>query len=202
MRRRISILSTTLADRIPLESTVLDVGSGNGQLSYAILQRRPDLKISGIDTFKWPEQSIPTSTFDGQLIPFTDNYFDYCLVSDVLHHCEDPRELLQEIVRVSSKGIVIKDHVSENGLDWLILSFMDWVGNRGHGVKLVYNYWSWDQWLAAFQELGLEISSTTKNLGLYPRPFSIIFDRKLHFISLLQLASPSTQKAEGQYSLQ
>jgi hypothetical protein len=62
---------------------------------------------------------------------------------------------------------------------------MDWVGNRGHNVVLPYNYLSRDDWRKAFSSAELSMVANTERLGLYPRPFSWLFDRSLHFVALL-----------------
>jgi len=170
-------------------STALDVGSGNGRVASEILRSRPDLSIQGLDTLVWPEQQIATTQFDGKNIPFEDNSFDFCIASDVLHHCEHPEELLAEMVRVASKGVVLKDHIAESRFQELLLGLMDWVGNRGHGVNLAYSYWPWSQWLVAFEKVGLDVIRVKHNLSLYPFPLTWILDRKLHFACLLYLSN-------------
>ncbi len=107
------------------------------------------------------------------------------LFVDVLHHTRDPIVLLREAKRVARKGIVIKDHCSDDLFDYWTLRFMDWVGNAPHGVVLPYNYWSRQQWLAAFAELQLKVAVWQDRLGLYPSPASFLFERKLHFIAVL-----------------
>ncbi len=165
---------------------ILDVGSGNGMLAKNVMQLRPDVYIEGVDIMEWPDPFIPVRKFDGESIPARVGEWDYCLVSDVLHHCAVPENLLSEMVRVSGKGLILKDHVAETLWDRAVLSFMDWFGNRGHGVGLTYNYWSWRQWEAAFCRNGISPRVTQNRLRLYPFPFSMVFERDLHFLSLLE----------------
>jgi hypothetical protein len=66
------------------------------------------------------------------------------------------------------------------------LSLMDWVGNARHGVNLPYAYWTESQWEAAFHELGLRVSQRRDALALYPWPASLLFDRRLHFLAVLE----------------
>ena len=173
-----------VAEILPKNVRLLDVGSGNGQLAKYIMTERPDIYVEGLDIMDWPEQLIKITRFDGETIPFKDSEWDYCMVSDVLHHCEDPRKLLAELVRVAKRGVVIKDHISDTSFDYYILCAMDWMGNRGHGVRLAYEYYSTTQWEKVFQDFRLRPEITLNNLGLYPFPFSWIFDRHLHFISI------------------
>lgn len=168
------------------ECTILDVGSGNGNLAFAIIQMRPDIHIQGVDVLLWPLQKIPTIKFDGKTIPAKDSEWDYCLVSDVLHHCDEPSQLLTELKRASKKGVIVKDHIADSRYDHAVLSFMDWFGNRGHGVSLTYKYWSWERWRTEFANQDLLPRQIVRKLNLYPWPLSWVFDRRLHFIALLE----------------
>ncbi len=183
MARRIPRLASHLVEFFPENVCVLDVGSGDGQLASLIMEKRPDIRIEGLDVLLWPEQAIETSQFDGHSIPFSDGEWDFCMACDVLHHCEDPVELLSEMTRVAKLGIVLKDHLSNSPIDHFTLCLMDWVGNRGHGVELPFNYYSSVEWNEAIESVGLHLDMTVNRLKLYPHPFSWFFDRDLHFVS-------------------
>ncbi|MBX7255217.1 MAG: class I SAM-dependent methyltransferase [Candidatus Hydrogenedentes bacterium] len=187
MKRRARALSSHIASMLPKSSRVLDIGAGNGKLARAIMGLRPDVRIDGVDTMLWPERLIDVREFDGTKIPHGDGAYDACLLSDVLHHAKAPITLLCEAVRVARMGIVIKDHVAESRWDIAALRFMDWFGNRGHGVTLVYDYWDWQTWNNAFNQTGLKIDRMERKLGLYPFPVSLLFDRKLHFVAYLEI---------------
>ena len=64
-----------------------------------------------------------------------------------------------------------------------ILAFMDWIGNRSHGVALPYNYWSSKQWQEAWRQLGSEPDQYITNIGLYPWFAKPVFEHGLHFIA-------------------
>ncbi|MCS6758523.1 MAG: hypothetical protein MO852_05360 [Candidatus Devosia euplotis] len=63
---------------------------------------------------------------------------------------------------------------------------MAWVGNRGHDVRLPYNYLDQPEWDAAFARAGLRVAALQVNLGLYRAPFNWVFERKLHFVARLE----------------
>jgi hypothetical protein len=105
---------------------------------------------------------------------------------DVLHHTQDPAILLHEAVRVSRSFVLLKDHLDENTFDHIILRFMDWVGNRPHGVVLTYNYQSRAKWQEHFSRCGLVETNWTTRVPLYPPPVSLLAGRGLHFVSLLR----------------
>lgn len=183
--RRVEVLARTLADFIPEKARVLDIGCGSGTLATAIMKLRPDVTIEGIDVLVRPETDIPVTQFDGENIPWPDGHFDIALFVDVLHHTEAPGRLMGEARRVAKSGVVIKDHLREGAFAEVTLRFMDWVGNAQHGVALPYNYLSDGEWRGIWSELGLKVERLTERVGLYPAPFSWLFDRRLHFIARL-----------------
>lgn len=185
--RRVSVLTDHLAELIPQNAQVLDVGCGDGLITHLIMQQRSDIEIQGIDALVRNQTHIPVTEFDGQKIPYGDASFDVVMFVDVLHHTEQPMILLREAVRVARRAVLIKDHTCNGLLAGSTLKFMDRVGNERHGVVLPYNYWSRKSWFNAFDKLGLKINVWSKDLGLYPPPASWIFDRSLHFIARLDL---------------
>ena len=184
-RRRVRVLSQAIAMAIPDGGAVLDVGCGDGSLARAVMQARPDLSFDGIDVFLRPNVAIPARVYDGTMIPFSDRSFDWVTIVDVLHHTDNPSAVLAECRRVARRGIVIKDHLREGLLAGPTLRFMDWVGNRGHDVRLPYNYLSEEEWKSVIESVGLEVGTWRTRLGIYPLPFGLTFDRGLHFVALV-----------------
>ncbi len=182
-RRRVHVLTEHLAPLFPNNASVLDVGCGDGSIGSHIKEKRPDIRIEGIDVLVREKAIIPVTAFDGTLIPFGNDSFDVVIFVDVLHHTDNPTVLLREAKRVARQSVILKDHTRDGALAVHTLRFMDWIGNAHHGVALPYNYWSEAQWRAAFTSLNLEIRTWSRNLELYPWPGSLLFDRSLHFIA-------------------
>ena len=182
--RRVQRLAAALVERLPQGARVLDVGCGSGDLAALVMRMRPDLRIEGIDVLVRQDTAIPVTEFDGEHIPFPDNSFDAAIVVDVLHHTDDPQLVLAEIARVAPI-VIIKDHLRDGPLARLTLRFMDWVGNAAHGVRLPYNYLSRREWTGMWQTLGMQKREFATKLSLYPRPFSWVFDRGLHFVTIV-----------------
>lgn len=185
-QRRVRVLAEMLAERIPPPCKVLDIGCGDGTIGQLIAERRPGLAVEGVEVAPRPGCKIPCAPFDGKMLPFPSDSFDACLLVDVLHHTTDVAALLCEAARVSRRLVLLKDHASEGSLDAATLGFMDWVGNRPHGVGLTYNYQSRSQWKQHFEACHLRELSCEFEIPLYPAPFSWIVGRKLHFISVLE----------------
>ncbi len=181
--RRTRVLSERLAQMLPPNATVLDVGCGDGSIGRLIGERRPDVTISGVDLIVQPRTHIPVTAFDGKRIPFEDGAFDIVMFVDVLHHTADPAILLAEARRVARQTVVLKDHTRDGPLAGPTLRFMDWVGNAPHGIPLPYNYWPERRWRDAFARLGLTPAIWLNKLGLYPTPATWFFDRSLHFVA-------------------
>lgn len=188
-QRRVRVLSSHLAQVLPRDASVLDVGCGDGLIAQCILKIRPDLQLRGLDVLIRPHTHIPVDRFDGHTLPHADQSFDCVLFVDVLHHTPDALRLLREAARVARRAVVLKDHTRDGLLAGSTLRFMDWVGNARHGVALPYNYWNSDQWHRAFHTLGLNVAEWRGHLDLYPAPASLIFERSLHFIARLDITS-------------
>ena len=186
--RRVKVLSRALAAAIPTGGTVLDLGCGDGQVAAGLMALRPDLVAQGGDVLLRPVTHIPVTLYDGVSLPFADNSFDYVTIVDVIHHTDDPAAVLTEARRVARHGVVIKDHLRQGLLAGPTLRLMDWVGNRGHDVRLPYNYLDRRQWAAAFARAGLVQAAWVDTLGLYGAPLNWAFERKLHFVALLEPA--------------
>jgi SAM-dependent methyltransferase len=185
-QRRTRVLAEMLAAELPRGASVLDVGCGDGTVGSLIARLRPDVSVQGVEFLVRPGCKIECRAFDGSTLPFPGESFDVCLFVDVLHHTQDVTVLLREAVRVGRSFVLIKDHLDENILDDATLRFMDWVGNRPHGVTLTYNYQSRQQWTSHFASCGLVEASWKTRVPLYPMPFSLLVGRGLHFIALLK----------------
>ena len=183
--RRVEVLASWFARLAPKNALILDVGCGNGLVAAALRSKRPDLTLRGIDVLPREQNYIPVEMFDGARIPFDDDSFDAVLFSDVLHHTDDPAVLLREARRVARRCVLIKDHFRQGLASYQRLRLMDWVGNARFGVALPYNYWTANQWQAAWREVGLQPEELVTRLGLYPPPFNWVFGAHLHFMARL-----------------
>ena len=184
--RRAEILSSKLISFIPDGASVLDIGCGDGKIGLLLKQKNSSIAIQGLEISPRPNCFIECKKFDGLSIPFKNSSTDVCVLVDVLHHTLYTKELLEETCRVSRKYVLIKDHLCENQLDFITLKVMDWIGNRPHGVKLVYNYLSHARWLEYFSSCQLTVVEWSKKIPLYPFPVNKIAGRNLHFVALLQ----------------
>ena len=184
--RRVQALAENIAEMLPSGvSTLLDVGCGDGTLARSIMDRRPELRATGVEIRARPTTAIPVQEFDGRTLPYPDRSYEVVMLVDVLHHADDALLLIREAARVAAREVVIKDHLTGTWLSHERLRLMDWVGNIGHGVPLRYAYWSPGEWQEAFAQAGLHQVDRRERLGVYGPALRWLFERRLHFISRL-----------------
>lgn len=185
--RRVDVLSKQISSLIAPNASILDVGCGDGQISELISAGVQGSSIEGIDVMERSISSIKVSKYDGFNFPFEDNSFDNCVFVDVLHHADDAPRVLAEAGRVARDSIIIKDHLTDGFLNEPVLKFMDYVGNKRHGVALPYHYYSEPEWKSIFDSLNWKVDSWNTDLSIYPWWCSWAFDRKLHFIAKISV---------------
>jgi ubiquinone/menaquinone biosynthesis C-methylase UbiE len=116
---------------LDVAGSVLDIGTGPGQIAIKLASYLPDWLIVGVDrspnmirTALAARAAPPSSprpgpkpagleflVADGNRLPFADDSFDLVLCNSVLHHFEDPAGVLTEIARVAGAdgAILLRD---------------------------------------------------------------------------------------------
>ena len=94
-------------DLIKNRDKVLDIGSGNGNVSK-IIQEKLKVDLIGIDIYNYNENKIKFKEFDGENIPFKDKSFKFTMFNGVLHHMslENQFQILSEAKRVSDSILI------------------------------------------------------------------------------------------------
>lgn len=187
--RRMTRLTELILPELKNSKKILDVGCGDGKIDSYIIERNRDLTIQGIDVLVRPDTYIDVKQYDGKTIPYGDGEFDTVMTIDVLHHTDDPGAIVAELARVSSRYVIIKDHVRSGWISYIKLRAMDYVGNAHYHVRLPYNYLSGRQWKDIFAANGLRVVRMQRHLNLYRGMFHLLFDRNLHFIGVLEKES-------------
>lgn len=185
--QRVNVVSRLLAEHIPQDSSVLDIGCGDGTLASSIAASRKDLRIEGVDVMVRPSVHINVRKYDGLRLPFPDSSVDVAMFVDVLHHAEQPLAILSDAARVARGTIIIKDHLRQGFMAQTRLKMMDWIGNARYGVSLPYSYWTRVEWSRAFMECGLAEEIFLSRFRLYSFPLQWIFGGSLHFITVLDV---------------
>jgi SAM-dependent methyltransferase len=186
---RVRNLACGLGELLSPGSSLLDVGCGDGSLAALLREQCLLTDVEGVDVLVRDEVAIPVRSFDGRHLPWPDRSWDYVMAVDVLHHADDQRALLSEMLRVARRAVLLKDHLCENAFDrWLLLK-MDGVGNDRHGVAVPGNYLSRTLWQELFDESGGSVESFRDKVRLYPWPLSMIFGRRLHCLCAVRPAT-------------
>jgi len=183
--RRTDVLSRHLAELLPRDATVVDIGAGDGLVTRKLGDRRPDLELTALEVLIRPDGHVPVRPFDGRRVPYADGSFDAAVLVDVLHHADDPLRLLGEARRVARRAIVVKDELAEGIGARRTLHLMERLANTRHGISIPATFWSRAEWRSAFARLDLRVEEWRDRVGLYPFPASLVFERGFHFVALL-----------------
>lgn len=135
--------------------TILDIGSGNCMVTNLFREKGFDITAVDVADLSLIPDLHPV-VYDGQKIPFDDDCFDVSMVLTVLHHCEDPIEVLKEACRVGKRTIIIEDTYKHRLQKWATQR-MDYLVNGGHSA-MTYQNKSHRQWMQTFEILGLKVT--------------------------------------------
>jgi 2-polyprenyl-3-methyl-5-hydroxy-6-metoxy-1,4-benzoquinol methylase len=96
--------------------SVLDVGCGEGVLTYRWAERLGEKPIVGIDladpklAAEWStrrRENLEFRVIAGEDIPFPDRAFDLAAAIEVLEHVPDPERMLAEMARVAARHLLV-----------------------------------------------------------------------------------------------
>lgn len=142
---------------------VLDVGGGTGVIAEAIQSLLPATKVVAVDVVDryFPSLSVETHVYDGRTLPFESGSFDAGTINNVLHHVskEFRPQLMEEIARVVTGPIYIKDHVAASRLDHLRLAALDAIGNIPFNGQVNAAYLTMSDWQSLAEGVGARIGA-------------------------------------------
>lgn len=166
---------------------VLDVGAGDGRLGSLLRDFRPQTNVIALETNLRANlrASIPFVRFDGRRVPLGDRAADVSILSNVLHHAEDPGALLAEVRRVTRRRVIIKDHISCGRLDDLLLGALDVLGNRRFGAPTDAAYLDADGWRDLFAAVRPDRLQQFDRLSFRRPPLSFLFSNRLEVMFVL-----------------
>ncbi|HEX3870612.1 MAG TPA: methyltransferase domain-containing protein [Pirellulales bacterium] len=120
---------------------ILDLGCGTALIPIELCRRAPAARVVGVDFGEAMialgrknvataslEQAIRLELADAKHLPFADGHFDAVISNSIVHHIPEPREVLDEALRVLAKdaAVFVRDLMrppDERTLDELVATY-------------------------------------------------------------------------------
>jgi SAM-dependent methyltransferase len=148
-------MALEIARLIPRNSSVLDVGCGNGYIAHH-LSALLGARVLGIDLNEAVEAPIDFKCFDGRQFPVTDQSFDAALFCYVLHHAQDLDVIMSELRRVLRDGgaALVYEDIPARWWDRLVCGIHDLKWSKRTGPCSFRSEYGWRE---IFAENGFEV---------------------------------------------
>ena len=143
-------------DFLSKDSKILDLGSGNCLVAHNLKKKGyhiVPIDVKDLSVIK----NIKPIIYDGIRLPFKKNTFTTVLLLTVLHHTDDPENIILESKKVAKNIIIIEDTYN-NLIQKIITQLMDLIVNLGHS-KMTYQNKSESSWENLFAKHNLKIVS-------------------------------------------
>lgn len=119
---------------IKLNSSVIDIGCGVGDLLLEVQKRKPDAKVYGLDfsckAIEGAKKQLPDGEFMqyvlSQTLPYETAAFDIVLCTDVLEHLDYPKTMVSEMVRICRPGGLVAIVVPDGDVDQFFGHYWFW----------------------------------------------------------------------------
>ncbi|MCK4588275.1 class I SAM-dependent methyltransferase [Candidatus Woesebacteria bacterium] len=133
---------------------ILDIGCGVCDVAKNLVDSGFDVAALDVKDISIHKDITPV-VYDGEKIPFENDFFDVAFLITVLHHIKEPEKLLREAKRVSKRIIIIED-IYESNFQKLLTYLMDSLINfefigHPHSNK------SDKEWKKEFKKQGLKL---------------------------------------------
>jgi len=124
--------------------------------------------------------------------------FDYCIISDVLHHisndktekvgCENEESIINLLKKIKNKTkyIIIKDHYERSFYDRFLLLILDFMGNYQNFTSLPKKYFTKKLFNTILKKSKLKVIKKIYNKKYYPNFFWFFSKPSLHFMYLIR----------------
>jgi len=168
----------------------LDFGSGDGWFARELTKSGLVRTVVGVEVLDWQNVVKAPVLFDGARLPFFDRAFDLTYAVDVIHHCREPPETLDEVLRCTARYFLLKDHSYRNFLEWSLLCGLDELGNRRFGVPCLHQYQRRWEWSDRLEARGFTLVRLIHPAACHPGVFGHLTNH-LQFVALWRRNDPS-----------
>jgi ubiquinone/menaquinone biosynthesis C-methylase UbiE len=153
-------MALEIAQVIPPQSRVLDVGCGRGFIAHH-LSTMLGCGVIGIDMVTTAEAAIDYRQFDGQHFPLETKSVDAVLFCYVLHHTQDLDLVMGELRRVLSDGglAVVYEDIPATSWDRFFCAFHDLKWRKRTGAC---TFRGESEWRTVFESAGFEVVTERK----------------------------------------
>lgn len=139
-----------IAPFISNNSKVLDIGCGNGVISYEI-QQFFNCSLIGTDILDYSKKNIIfKKMLKEDKLDFSDNEFDIGLFIEVLHHMpfETQLKLIKDALRICPKVLIFEVEST------LLVKVADYLVNQLHNreMNIPFTFRKKNEWLRLFEE--------------------------------------------------
>ena len=161
------------------DERVLDIGAGGGWIGQMVREKK-NAKVTLLDVADFNQTEELLLLYDGKTMPFSADSFDTSLLLLVLHHCEDPVNVLQEAKRVTSKKIIIFEDTFVSKFDKMVVCLADVIWGsvsflvEPFGEHMPCNFKRVTEWKEVFKSLDLQI--------VYQKEYKTFFVKQILFV--------------------
>lgn len=163
-----------------LAGTVLDHDAGDSYVARFIQKQRPDVEVYTQDAFDFRKEvtDLPIVFYDyaAKRLPYPDGtQFDNAILATVLHHCDEPEKMFDEVARLLRPGgrLFVFENVFTQGdsTERDVNVFFDWFFNKIFhrcGLPLPFSHFCRDQWRDFLSSKGFDILEAHEDLDHWP----------------------------------
>ncbi|MEM1093677.1 MAG: class I SAM-dependent methyltransferase [Bacteroidota bacterium] len=130
--RRKAIRLQRCCGHLNASAKVLDIGAGEGYVAEH-LARRTEATLHLTDVEATNKTNLPFTICTPGALPFEPKQFDVCYVYFVLHHAQDPEQLVNEALRVTKHRLIVAESVFTTESEYRRLKWLDERSNRLRG---------------------------------------------------------------------
>jgi SAM-dependent methyltransferase len=185
----------SLARHIERAESLLDVGCGDGVYALDLARTVGARKLVGVDVHVRSTAQIEVQAYDGLHLPFADQSFDAVSIIDVLHHCDNPRVVLAEAVRVARRVVAVKDHFAFGPISRKLLLLMDLAGNAKDGIASPGTYFDPPTWVSMVAAARGSLVALDWPLAIHSMPWRLVGWPELQFTAKVMPAGSPPRDA-------